>query len=178
MNMILLKDLWVTQHGLRYSKAVLQLMTRHVAEGGFWTADQIARHHAALALPEPPQLIELVRVEDGNSFVHDGHHRCTSVWLAGRPYLRADEYHLTERTYAWYLESNPDAGYFLTFDPRIHVRSADFLSFQREAQARFQSDRSTGEKWRSANEAGYLRRRVLTTVPQFARATATMSSTR
>jgi hypothetical protein len=170
MNRILLKNLCVTQDGLRHPQAVLQQMTRHVAEGGFWTADHLERHPAALALPGPPPLIELVRVEDGTLFVHNGHHRCTSVWLAGRPYLRADEYRLTERTYAWYVESNPDAGYFLAFDPRIHVRSADFLSLQQEVQACFLAGRAAGEQWRMANKAGYLRRRVLTTVPEFARA--------
>jgi hypothetical protein len=170
MNVILLQDLLVTQYGLRHSHDVLQQMVRHVAKGGFWTADRLEECETTLSLPGQFRPIEISLMEDGTRYLHDGHHRCVSTWLGGRTYLRADEYVLNERTYRWYVKSNPESGYYLAFDPRIHVRSADFLSFQREAQARFQTNPLAGENWRRANEAGYLRRRVLKTVPDLARA--------
>ncbi|HEU5458581.1 MAG TPA: hypothetical protein VFU68_08175 [Terracidiphilus sp.] len=168
MTLTPLHNLLVTQHGLRHPHPVLRQMVRYVARGGFWTVDRLAQHLTAFSPPRPSSLIELVRVEDGNCYVHNGHHRCAATWLGGRTYLRSDEYQLHERTYSWYMEANPECGYFLTFDPRLHVRNADFLSLQREAQRRFQVDRVAGERWRRMNVDSYRRRRVLQTVPEFA----------
>lgn len=168
MTTILLKDLAVTQDGLRHSRDSLRCMVRFVAEGGCWTADQLAKHHAAFSLPGTPEPIELVRVEDGQCYVHNGHHRCVATWLGGRFHLRKDEYRLRDRTYDWFLESNPETGYFLTFDPRIHVRRADFIAVQREARVRFQVDPATAESWRAENTDRYRCGRAIRTVPALA----------
>ncbi len=168
MKTILLKDLAVTQDGLRHSRDILRCMARFVADGGCWTADELAKHHSAFCLPGAPELIELVRVEDGQCYVHNGHHRCAATWLGGRFHLREGEYRLFDRTYDWFLQSNPDAGYFLTFDPRIHVRRAEFRSVQREVRARFEADPLAAETWRAENTDRYRCGRAIRTVPALA----------
>lgn len=168
MKTILLKDLAVTQDGLRHSRDSLRAMVRFVAEGGFWTADELAKHHAAFSLPGPPELIELVSVEDGRCYVHNGHHRAVATWLGGRFHLRENEYQLLDRTYEWFLESNPETGYFLTFDPRIHVRRAEFRTVQREVRSRFEADPVAAETWRAENTDRYRCGRAIRTVPALA----------
>ncbi|MDE2508633.1 MAG: hypothetical protein KGM43_15590 [Planctomycetota bacterium] len=168
MKTMLLKDLAVTQDDLRHSRDSLRGMVRFVAGGGFWTADQLAKHHAAFSLPGTPELIDLVRVEDGQCYVHNGHHRCVATWLGGRFHLREGEYRLFDRTYDWFLESNPDAGYFLTFDPRVHVRRAEFRSVQQELRERFEANPLAAEAWRAENTDRYRCGRAIRTVPALA----------
>lgn len=165
-----LRKIFVTQDGLRHRPGAFWKMVQFVADGGFWTEAQHAIYSAARSITHCFQPIELVLTEDGNCYLHDGHHRCAATWLGGRAYLYPDEYRLHRRTYAWYQEVNPDAGYFLAFDPRTQVRNADLRPAQREAHTQFRVSSAAFEAWRTTRADSYRRRRVHRTVPDFASA--------
>jgi hypothetical protein len=60
-------------------------------------AGQIPTMIEALEKGDELPRITLVRCEDGEVQVHDGHHRLTAYWLAGRSRLDRHEYILLEQ---------------------------------------------------------------------------------
>ncbi len=76
--MLMIKDLWVSQRRLRNPEQV-DGMVRELEDGGF--------------LPK----ITLVRAEDGQVQVHDGHHRVVAYVLSGKFRLGWGEYTLLEQ---------------------------------------------------------------------------------
>lgn len=144
--MLPLEDLVVMQDDLRHWDHMGD-MIQYVRHGGFWTAEYLKNYSAAMKLPRVSPLIAVSRFEDGKSYIHDGHHRSIATFLGGRDYLREDEYHLTEWAYSKYLEIAPENGWYTPFDPRLHVRTADFADFKHEARDRFQKDHQTALQW-------------------------------
>lgn len=88
-------------------------------------------------------LVRLTRFEDGELYVHDGHHRCVAAYL--HHYLHQNtpplnlEFSITEWTYADYNTINIEAGYTTPFDVKTEVRVADF-SLYREITSGLQYD--------------------------------------
>ena len=111
--------------------------------------------YASDTLTKVSPSIQLTEFEDGAIYVHDGHHRCVSTWIAGRSYLREDEYDLRKWTYAQYLEINGPNRWWTPFDPRIHLRRADVKFFKEEAAKRFQADPHACVKWIRENHFAY-----------------------
>lgn len=73
----MLKNLHVMQNDLRHWQS-LPTMVGHVNVDGFWT--QAARiQFASDNLLKVSPSIQLVRFEDGEVYIHDGHHRCAST---------------------------------------------------------------------------------------------------
>lgn len=70
-------QIWVSQRNLR-------------------RADQIQAMIKTLANENLPR-ITLIRCEDGEIQVQDGHHRLVAIWLSGRNYLERHEYILLEQ---------------------------------------------------------------------------------
>jgi len=103
-----LKILQISQSGLR-NQCNIGSMIEYVKQGGFWTAAYMSR------FPHN-KLIQISCFEDGQHFIHDGHHRSVSTWLAGRKYLRDDEYEITTWTYDQYTEINYKNGWITPFD--------------------------------------------------------------
>jgi hypothetical protein len=133
-----LDRLIVSQHGLRCPDAELRGMIEFVAGGGLWT-EAALRAHAALYRQPPPSPIRLSQFPD-SLVVHDGHHRLVATHLAGRAFLNPPEYRVTRWTYEQYLEVNFACGWVTPFDPRTHVRIADFADWKRRVLEVAQSD--------------------------------------
>jgi|SRR5947209_10737360 len=124
-----LDRLIVSQHGLRCPDAELRGMIEFVAGGGVWT-EAALRAHAARHRLSPPSPIRLSQFPDA-LVVHDGHHRLVATHLAGRAFLDPAEYGVTRWTYEQYLEVNFACGWVTPFNPRTHVRIADFAAWKR-----------------------------------------------
>lgn len=129
-------------------------MVKYAKEAGFWTLQKRAEY-ASDTLTKVSPSIQLTEFEDGAIYVHDGHHRCVSTWIAGRSYLREDEYDLRKWTYAQYLEINGPNRWWTPFDPRIHLRRADVKFFKEEAARRFNLDPHACVKWIRENHFAY-----------------------
>lgn len=78
------------------------------------------------------KLITILQTEDGLKWVTDGHHALGSLVLGNRPVLYSNEYHLIPMTYAMLNSINWMKGWITPFDPRTHVRLADFHTFKDE----------------------------------------------
>lgn len=78
------------------------------------------------------KLITILQTEDGLKWVTDGHHALGSLILGGRPALYSNEYHLIPMTYAMLNSINWMKSWVTPFDPRTHVRLADFHEFKDE----------------------------------------------
>lgn len=73
--------------------------------------------------------IDLSRFEDGQIYVHNGHHRVVACLMGERLELADDEYKITEWKYARYLEINFEVHFVTPFDPLTEVRKANFKGF-------------------------------------------------
>lgn len=121
--MIEIASLIVMQEKPRRAEQI-PAMTEFVRNGGFWTLDALTHHGGRV------EMIYLSKFPDGTIMIHDGHHRVMATCLAGRTYLRDDEYIIREWTYEAYLNINWLTGYFTPHDPRTEVRLPDFLEFK------------------------------------------------
>lgn len=84
---------------------------------------------------DKPSLIKIsIFSEDdpGKYYIHDGHHRCCAILIAGRTYLREDEYTITDwKVYSKYLEINFEKGWITPFHPKFEVRVANTSKFRK-----------------------------------------------
>lgn len=158
----------VMQDDLRHEGSLPE-MIEYVQSGGFWTPDFLVEYATKHRLRTSP-IIQISRFEDGQLFVHDGHHRCVATWLGGRNFIRRDEYHEKEWSYDQYLEINHPNGWYTPFDPRNHVRTADFAAFKRQARDRFLADATEAERWIVENAGIYRRDKTFRLVPELAKA--------
>ena len=120
-----LDDLRPTQCGLREIDDI-PAMVEYVRQGGTFSVPELIKHN-----PDD-RLIQITRFEDGQHFIHDGHHRCLSIWLAGRDHLVDTEYEVTDWLYRQYSEIDFMLGYLTPHDPRQENRTADFYGFKAE----------------------------------------------
>jgi hypothetical protein len=127
---MLLKDLIVTQEGIRNCKQIAK-MVESVKNGNFWTKDYLVSYS-----PKNEKkfaLIQISQTEDGKLYIHDGCHRTCSTFLGGRDYLREDEFQIKTVKYSDYLEINFDNFWLTPFDLKTEVRKADFFDFKNKA---------------------------------------------
>lgn len=128
---MLLDILRPTQCGLRDVEQI-EVMVEFVRSGGVFDLAELARHQN---LPvSSKELIQIRHFEDENFFIHDGHHRCLSVWLAGREVLMESEYKVSDWLYSQYGDINLEAGFVTPYDPRKETRIADFFAFKQEVR--------------------------------------------
>jgi len=123
-----LSKLLVTQPALRNAEQVAD-MAEFVSGGGFFDLRSLAlfvdRHHQ-----KPSPLIQINVFEDDSHVVMDGHHRCVSIWEAGRLYLDDSEYQIHDLTYDDFLNIDFDKGWVTPYDPRTHVRWPELRHFK------------------------------------------------
>jgi hypothetical protein len=161
--MVLLNELIVTHNRLRHPKDI-ERMVEFVSIGGYYTESMLGQFAKNESLSRVSPLIQIARFEDGKMYVHDGHHRAVSCWLAGRQEMPHDEYQITDWTYQQYLEISHENGWYTPFDPRIHVRTPDFNKFKKEARQRFlESDHS---QWINENVHLFREDRKIITVEE------------
>lgn len=121
-------------------------MINFVKNGGFWTKETLEVYSAKNKLERTSPLITISVFEDGLEYNHDGHHRLCSIILAGRS-LRDDEYTINQWKYSDYIEFVPENNWYTPFDPRTHIRTADFGLFKKEAKERFKKDPKAAREW-------------------------------
>jgi hypothetical protein len=129
-----LTKLIVSQNDLRHSATHLQQMIDYVKGGGYFT--QEAMHEWATIngdRPDPP-LIAVSRFPDGKEMIHDGHNRAVCMFLAGRSEIQDNEYFILNFTYEEYIALEPTNNWFTPFDPRTHIRKAEFGDYKRAAR--------------------------------------------
>lgn len=79
-------------------------------------------------------LIKIARFEDQATYLHDGHHRMTSIWLGGRRELDSQEYVIEDWKYQDYLEINLDQTWYTIYDPRKEVRKSNIKGFKNKVE--------------------------------------------
>lgn len=129
---MLLNILRPTQCGLRHIDQIAS-MVEFVRSGGIFSKEELLKF-AKDNHYEPESLIRVRRFEDEAYFIHDGHHRCFSIWLAGRDVLDDKEFELSSWQYRQYGEINLNADYMTPHDPRKETRHADFFGFKSEVR--------------------------------------------
>jgi hypothetical protein len=147
---LVLARLTVGQHGLRYAAAQMHALMDFVAAGGLWSEAALREHAGRHGLPEP-SLIRLAEFpaepgEPPQLLIHDGHHRLVGTHLAGRDFLYPEEYRVTRWTYDDYLAVNFGRGWVTPFDPRTHVRHADFAAWKGHILAVARQDQALAER--------------------------------
>lgn len=131
---MLLESLIPLQNTLRDPEQIHE-MVEFVKEGGFFTSETLSsflttkRKDSSLLFNLNP--IKIVQFEDGLNFLHDGLHRSTAIWIAGRKILDPREFVVENWTYKEYLEINLSDKWYTPFDPRKEVRVNDFLAYKR-----------------------------------------------
>jgi hypothetical protein len=143
-----LDRLTVGQHGLRYAAGPMHRMMDFVADGGVWDEPALRRYAGG---PDQPPLVQLAAFPAGPGgpgllLVHDGHHRLVATHLAGRDFLYPQEYQVTAWSYEDFLAVNLACGWVTPFDPRTHVRRADFIGWKEQVLAAAASDPALAER--------------------------------
>lgn len=122
------------QNSLRNPEQIPE-MVDFVQNGGIFTRKKLAifpnkKIEKTSKLLKIDSLIKIVRFEDGALFIHDGLHRATSIWIAGRRLLAPREFTIEDWNYSSYLEINIAQKWFTPFDPRKEVRINNILVFK------------------------------------------------
>lgn len=123
-----MKSIITMQNSLR-DEAQISGMIDFVRSGGFFTVDTLTEFAKSKGKKTSP-LIKIARFEDGALYWHDGHHRATSIWIAGRKFLDEREYEIVDWKYSEYLEINLDQKWYTPFDPRKEVRINHILPYK------------------------------------------------
>lgn len=124
--MLSVDELLVTQKKIRDQEQLMQ-MIHFVREGGFFTNNCLSKHKNRT---HQSPLIEITLFEDGQYFIHDGHHRAASIIIGGRNFIDSTEYRIRKFTYDSYLHPNLEAGWWTPFDPKTEVRLPDMSEYK------------------------------------------------
>lgn len=107
-------------------------MVEHVQNNGLFT-QELLDEFSEICNHRKTGLIKISVFEDGSNYLHDGHHRCLSIYLGGRKFLHDSEYVCENWTYEAYQEINFDDNWVTPFDVRTQVRLADFKAYKEKA---------------------------------------------
>lgn len=155
---MLLDILRPTQCGLRHHDQIAE-MVEFVRSGGIFTKEELLKSSNP-SIVGSDTLIQVRRFEDGAHFLHDGHHRCFSIWLAGRDALDAREFDLLDCSYEQYGEPDFDVGFVTPYDPRKETRFADFYSFKNEVRSIAETSVEEAIEYIRKNRSRYCEPRV------------------
>lgn len=108
-----------TQGGLRDRKRALHLADK--VKAGYFFVDN-------------PAPISITKFEDGQLYVHNGHHRVVACILGGRNELRADEYQIQRWTYLQYDEISWEHNYVTPFHPVTETKVPDLSNFKQAVE--------------------------------------------
>lgn len=161
--------LYVTQDDIRDYEA-LEEMIKWVQSGLAFDAFSLEQYALKIKC-KPSPLIRISRFEDGFEYVHDGHHRCVSIWLAGRRYLYESECIITEWTYEQYIDINLDVNWITPFDPRTETRIPNLNYFRKYINGRINEKEWTRvqiENFIRRNKILYAGKRQMNFIPELA----------
>jgi len=102
---LMIESLIITQTGIRHLEN-LKPMADFVSQGGKFLN---------------PPLVVIVRYDDHQHYVHDGHHRLLAMYCGGRDILFKDEYEYVEGSFDKCSKVLWDKGFVTPFDPRTEV---------------------------------------------------------
>lgn len=128
-----INKLKVIQNSIR-NPAQLVDMIEFVKNGGMFDEESIAKYEGT----EPSYMsrMEIAMFEDGEHYIHNGHHRAMAILAAGRNELHKDEYRIVKWKYNDYNEICLEDdfgnwyGYVTPFDVRREARHEDFLEYK------------------------------------------------
>jgi hypothetical protein len=171
--MLKLETLQVTQDLRDYKQ--IDSMIAHVQSGGLFTKDVLEGFAKEQGLKTSP-LIQISEFEDGQRFIHDGHHRIVSIWLGEREHINDDEYEIKNWKYQDYLDvaflkSDGDwLGWVTPYDPRTEVRMADLADFKKCVHDIFYDagGEAAARNFIANNKMLYVKPRIIKTVPSLA----------
>jgi hypothetical protein len=124
--MITIDELQVTQRNIRNPEQLAR-MTAFVKNDGFFTKNCLSKHQSR---GKTSPLIEITQFEDGQYFLHDGHHRAAAIVLGGRDFIDGTEYRIRQFTYEQYIKPNLAVEWWTPFDPRIELRLTDTSTYK------------------------------------------------
>lgn len=144
-------DLKLTQDGLRIQD--LSEMVEFVKSGGLYTKDVLNQYNKT----SDSNLIIINRFEDGQLYLHDGHHRVASIYFAGnRNFLFETEVEYWDYSYSRYMNPNFSNGWYTPFDPRTHVRVPDFFNFKEKVRIMSEQNPDMAKEYILNNQDQYL----------------------
>ena len=143
-------------------------MISFVKEGGFWTQECLQQYSFKNNLNRNPPLIAISKFEDNIDYLHDGTHRCVATWLGGREFLIPEEFKITSWFYEDYLKIAPQNNWYTPFNPKTHVRTADFSKFKIEAKDRFDKDQKEAIIWLQNHFDDFRTIRTVENLPELA----------
>jgi len=161
-----LSKLLITQPALREAEQVA-VMAEYVRCGGRFDARALSDYAHQYGDGKSSPLIQVNVFEDGKRFVRDGHHRCVSIWEAGRKRLYESEYREHPFQYQDFLDIVFDKGWVTPHDPRTHMRIPDLVVFK--AAINHLLETQSEERARifiEANPAMYITPRTIWTVEE------------
>jgi hypothetical protein len=164
--MIKVNDLSIMQECLR-DKSQICAMIEFVKNGGFWTLDVLSKFAKEKGKKNSP-LIEIVKFPDEKYMIHDGHHRLVSIYLAGRDFVRKDEYVQKEWDYCDYLKINFENGWVTPFDPIAEIRLPDIYKFKFTALDLSLKNKEEAIKFILSNKNLYAKPRTISKVSSLA----------
>jgi hypothetical protein len=138
------KHLMVSQEWLRNTSQIVN-MVNFVKDGGFWTKEALKEWAAVNKLSRVSPLIQITQFPDEQRMIQDGHHRLVSTVIAGRDYIKDEEFEIQYWTYDEYLEINIANGWYTPYDPCKEVRLNDIGAFKAEVRRLLQIARDKKE---------------------------------
>lgn len=162
---MLIRDLRTTHNSLRDVDSLLSMID-FVQNGNVFSIDKVRQFQSERVTSS--NLIVINKFEDGNLYIHDGHHRVTAIFLAGRLNLCDSEFKITQMTYEQYAQVNWDMGYHTPFDPRTEVRKPDFHSFKSLVKDLVLRDKSLAFEYIKSRADLYKEPRLLWTIEEMA----------
>lgn len=124
--MLDINKLLVTQKQVRNYQQ-LNEMILFAKDGGFFTSNALMKYPSRGKFSP---LIEITVFEDGQHFIHDGHHRAAAIYLSNRSFIDRTEYRIRNFTYDDYLNPNLKVEWWTPFDPRVEVRLSDMSVYK------------------------------------------------
>lgn len=160
--MIKISDLYITQDGIRIMSRIRD-MIQFSKSGGLFDLGHIKQFHKEDAVVD---LIKLSRFPDNKIYLHDGHHRCVSKFLAGIDHLDESEYMIKDwENYDAYRLPNLKVGWYTPFDLHTEIRTSDFFKFKEEVDQLPEDHR---EAFIMQNKHRYAKPRTMHTVADLA----------
>lgn len=89
----------------------------------------VKRFKDGLGFLSREQKISFIKTEDGKIYLWDGHHEVAAAFYCGAN-LESATYIIKERTYEQLESINFSCSFVTPFNPRTHVRKADFQWFK------------------------------------------------
>jgi len=167
---VLIENLIATHNELRNHSSI-DAMVSFVEKGGFFTKNALKEFAVKNKTNRVSPLVQISKFEDKVEYVHDGHHRVVSCWLAGRFILDPSECELGNWTYQRYMTPNIETNWFTPFDPRTQARIPDFSIFKHEAMRRKVSGENHEQiiTWILENTDLYRTKKKLNTIEELSR---------